>query len=68
MVFILWGNFAKAKKELITNPQHLVLTSAHPSPFAANYGFFGSKPFSKTNEFLKQHHITPINWDLQKRG
>lgn len=68
VVFILWGNFAKAKKELITNPQHLVLTSAHPSPFAANYGFFGSKPFSKTNEFLKQHHITPINWDLQKRG
>lgn len=51
VVFILWGNFAKAKKELITNPQHLVLTSAHPSPFAANYGFFGSKPFSKTNEF-----------------
>lgn len=67
VVFILWGNFAKAKKDLITNPKHLVLTSAHPSPFAANYGFFGSKPFSKTNEFLKQNGITPINWDLNKK-
>lgn len=66
VVFILWGNFAKAKKELITNPNHLVLISAHPSPFAARYGFFGSKPFSKTNEFLKQHGMTPINWDLKK--
>lgn len=66
VVFILWGNFAKAKTKLITNPKHLVLTSAHPSPFAANYGFFGSKPFSKTNEFLKQNGITPINWNLNK--
>ena len=64
VVFILWGNFAKAKMKLITNPKHLILTSAHPSPFAANYGFFGSKPFSKTNEFLKQNGITPIHWDL----
>ncbi len=66
IVFILWGNFAKAKKELITNPKHLVLTSAHPSPFSANYGFFGSKPFSKTNEFLKQNNQEPIDWDLNK--
>ncbi len=65
VVFILWGNFAKAKKEFITNPKHLVLTSAHPSPFSANYGFFGSKPFSKTNEFLKKNHLTPIDWDLR---
>ena len=65
IVFILWGNFAKAKKEFITNPKHLVLTSAHPSPFSANYGFFGSKPFSKTNEFLKQNNLTPIDWDLR---
>ncbi|MCI8394884.1 MAG: uracil-DNA glycosylase [Bacilli bacterium] len=64
VVFILWGNFAKAKKTLITNPNHLILTSAHPSPFSANYGFFGSKPFSKTNEFLINHKIEPINWDL----
>lgn len=64
IVFILWGNFAKAKKDLITNPKHHIITSAHPSPFSANYGFFGSKPFSKTNEYLKQHNIEPINWNL----
>lgn len=66
VVFILWGNFAKAKKELITNPKHLVLTSAHPSPFSANYGFFGSKPFSKTNEFLQKNNLNPIDWNLNK--
>ncbi len=66
VVFILWGNFAKAKKELITNPKHYVIMSAHPSPFSANYGFFGSKPFSKTNEFLKKNNIEPINWDLNE--
>lgn len=65
IVFILWGNFAKEKKNLITNPKHLVLTSAHPSPFSASYGFFGSKPFSKTNEFLIQNKETPIDWDLK---
>lgn len=64
VVFILWGNFAKEKRVLITNPRHLVLTSAHPSPFAARYGFFGSKPFSKTNEFLRQHGLKEINWNL----
>jgi uracil-DNA glycosylase len=65
VVFILWGNFAKEKASFITNPKHLVLTSAHPSPFSARYGFFGSKPFSKTNEFLIQNNIKPINWDLK---
>lgn len=65
VVFILWGNFAKEKKVLITNPKHLVLTSAHPSPFSANYGFFGSKPFSKTNEFLKQNGLERIDWNLK---
>lgn len=64
VVFILWGNFAKTKRELITNPKHLVITSAHPSPFSARNGFFGSKPFSKTNEFLKENNIKPINWQL----
>lgn len=64
VVFILWGNFAKTKKELITNPKHLIITSAHPSPFSARNGFFGSKPFSKTNEFLKENNIKPINWQL----
>ena len=52
IVFILWGNFARSKKVYITNPKHLVIESAHPSPFSANHGFFGSKPFSKINDFL----------------
>lgn len=60
MVFILWGNNAKAKQSLITNPAHLVLTGAHPSPFSAYNGFFGGKYFSKTNEFLKE----PVNWEI----
>lgn len=62
VVFILWGNFAKEKKNLITNPKHLVITSSHPSPFSARYGFFGSKPFSKTNEFLKKNGLKEIDW------
>ena len=65
VVFILWGNFAKEKREFITNPKHLVITSAHPSPFSASYGFFGSKPFSKTNDFLIKNGLEPINWDLR---
>lgn len=65
VVFILWGNFAKEKKELITNPKHLVLTSAHPSPYSASYGFFGSKPFSKTNDFLVKNNLNPIDWNLK---
>ncbi len=64
IVFILWGNFARSKKEFITNKKHLVLESAHPSPFSANHGFFGSKVFSKTNEFLKKNNIKEINWKL----
>lgn len=66
IVFILWGNFAKEKQKLITNPKHLVLTSAHPSPFSARYGFFGSKPFSKTNEFLIKTNQKQIDWDLKR--
>ena len=66
VVFILWGNFARSKKELITNPKHLIIESAHPSPFSARNGFFGSRPFSKTNEFLKKNNIKEINWDLSK--
>ena len=64
IVFILWGNFAKSKKVYITNPKHLVIESAHPSPFSANYGFFGSRPFSRTNKFLEQNKIQPIDWKL----
>ncbi len=62
VVFILWGNFAKEKISLITNPKHYIITSPHPSPFSARYGFFGSKPFSKCNEFLKSQNIAPIDW------
>ncbi len=64
IVFILWGNFAKSKKKYITNPKHLIIESAHPSPYSANYGFFGSKPFSKTNDFLKKNGIKEIDWKL----
>jgi len=64
IVFILWGNFAKDKKKYITNPKHLVITSTHPSPFSANNGFFGSKPFSKTNDYLIKNNIKPIDWKL----
>lgn len=62
VVFILWGNFAKEKAKLITNPHHYIIMSAHPSPFSAHYGFFGSKPFSKTNDFLSKNGVKPINW------
>lgn len=62
VVFMLWGGFAKSKKKLITNPQHLVLEAAHPSPLSAHNGFLGCKHFSKTNEFLISKSYTPINW------
>lgn len=62
VVFILWGNFAKEKAGLITNPKHLILTSPHPSPFSARNGFFGSKPFSQTNEFLRKNGLKEIDW------
>ena len=61
IVFILWGRFARDKKRLITNPAHFVIESAHPSPLSAYNGFFGSRPFSKTNELLKDN---PVNWKL----
>lgn len=64
VVFLLWGNFAKKKQILITNPIHLVLTSSHPSPFSVNYGFNGCGHFSKTNTFLKQNGMTPIDWQI----
>jgi uracil-DNA glycosylase len=66
VVFILWGNFAKEKTKYITNPNHYIITSAHPSPFSARNGFFGSKPFSKTNTFLTSKNIKEIDWDLSK--
>ena len=62
VVFVLWGNFAKTKKNLITNKKHLILEGAHPSPFSANRGFFGTKPFSQINKFLKENNIKEIRW------
>ena len=62
VVFILWGNFAKEKAKLITNSIHYIIMSPHPSPFSAYSGFFGSKPFSKTNNYLVSHGLTPIDW------
>ena len=62
MVFILWGSYARSKKDLIKNKNHLIIESAHPSPLSARRGFFGSKPFSKTNEFLKNNESEPIKW------
>ncbi|MDD2505425.1 MAG: uracil-DNA glycosylase [Bacilli bacterium] len=68
IVFILWGNFAKSKKKFITNKNHLIIESTHPSPFSAYNGFFGSKPFSKTNNFLIKNNKKPINWKNENLG
>lgn len=65
VVFILWGAYAREKKKYITNAIHYVIESAHPSPFSARNGFFGSKPFSRTNEFLKKNNITEIDWRIE---
>ena len=62
VVYILWGSYARSKKNLITNPKHYIIESAHPSPLSASRGFFGSKPFSKTNEILAKNNIEPIKW------
>ncbi len=64
VVFLLWGKFAQEKQSLIDETKHLVLKAAHPSPFSADKGFFGCKHFSKTNEFLMQQGLQPIDWKL----
>lgn len=64
MVFILWGSPARKKKTMITNPNHFILEAPHPSPLSAHRGFFGSRPFSKTNAFLEQTGQTAIDWQL----
>ena len=65
IVFILWGKPAKAKRKMLNNKNHLILEAPHPSPLSAYRGFFGSKPFSKTNEFLLSHDIDPIDWQIE---
>ena len=67
MVFILWGRPAQSKKPMIYNSKHLILESAHPSPLSAYRGFFGSRPFSRTNEYLKENGLAPIDWQIENR-
>lgn len=65
IVFILWGRPAQKKKAMLNNPKHLILESPHPSPLSARGGFFGSRPFSKTNDFLEENGLTPIDWQIE---
>ena len=65
IVFILWGAPAQRKARMLDNPKHLILKAPHPSPLSAYRGFFGSKPFSQTNDFLKEHGIEPIDWQIE---
>ena len=65
LVFILWGRNAQDKGRWITNPKHLILKSPHPSPLSANYGFFGTHPFSKANQFLIDQGRAPIDWQIE---
>mgnify|MGYP001274809602 CR=1 FL=1 len=64
LVFILWGKKAQEKTKIINSKSNFIIASSHPSPFSAHKGFFGSKPFSKTNEYLKKNKIKPIRWNL----
>ena len=65
MVFILWGRPAQTKKAMLNNPKHLILEAPHPSPLSAYRGFFGSKPFSKANQFLQSQGVAPIDWQIE---
>ena len=65
IVFLLWGGNARSKRELITNPQHLVLETVHPSPLSAYNGFFGCRHFSQCNDFLMKNGVAPIDWTLR---
>lgn len=64
VVFILWGKPAQEKAKMLSNPKHLVLKAPHPSPLSAYRGFFGSRPFSQTNDFLQKNGVEPINWQI----
>lgn len=65
VVYILWGAPARKKKEMLNNPRHLVIESPHPSPLSAYRGFFGSRPFSRTNEFLVANGVEPVDWQIE---
>ncbi len=68
MVFILWGGPARSKKAMLHNPNHLILEAPHPSPLSAHRGFFGSRPFSRANEFLEAHGLEPVDWQIENIG
>ena len=65
IVFILWGSPAQKKAQMLNNPKHLILKAPHPSPLSAYRGFFGSRPFSQTNEFLRSHGVEPVDWQIE---
>ena len=65
VVYILWGAPARKMKEMLNNPRHLVIESPHPSPLSAYRGFFGSRPFSRTNEFLEANGVEPVDWQIE---
>ena len=65
IVFILWGTPAQRKARMLTNPKHLILKAPHPSPLSAYRGFFGSKPFSQANDYLRAHGVEPIDWQIE---
>lgn len=65
IVFILWGRPAQMKRAMLNNPKHLILEAPHPSPLSSYRGFFGSKPFSKTNQFLEERGLNPIDWQIE---
>lgn len=66
IVFILWGRPAQMKKRMLDNPKHLILEAPHPSPLSSYRGFFGSRPFSKTNQFLREHGVKEIDWQIDE--
>ena len=65
IVYLLWGKPAQMKKSMLNNPKHLILEAPHPSPLSAYRGFFGCQHFSKTNAFLKENGLTPIDWQIE---
>ena len=66
VVYLLWGRPAQSKIPMLTNPKHLILEAPHPSPLSSYRGFFGSKPFSQTNQFLKENGVEPIDWQIEE--
>ena len=68
MVFVLWGRPAQMKKSMLSNPKHLILEAPHPSPLSAYRGFFGSRPFSRANQYLEQNGLKPIDWQIENIG